>query len=120
MGADWRDQDGFNTCSSCEEQPGKPVKRAAQIRFNTCSSCEEQPFDMLGKSVDQTVSIPAPLARSNEKWTEEKVLSIGFQYLLLLRGATPFLFVFFPLSAFQYLLLLRGATENKEMENDER
>ena len=33
---------GFNTCSSCEEQPGMCSSTIRRRRFNTCSSCEEQ------------------------------------------------------------------------------
>ena len=55
----------FNTCSSCEEQRRRSRRPIRQKRFNTCSSCEEQPA-------------PSDWATS----------SIGFQYMLLLRGAT--------------------------------
>ena len=123
---------GFNTCSSCEEQPDSSVpccadcvsihaplarsnKSAAQLQtphisFNTCSSCEEQ-------------HLPCVSVNS----------SIKFQYMLLLRGATHIvvhlrlhlsrfntcssceeqhspLKDFLRSLKFQYMLLLRGAT----------
>ena len=78
---------GFNTCSSCEEQRLKSPLKERRIRFNTCSSCEEQlwiarmnsivvcfntcssceeQLDVLSPlAVTATVSIHAPLARSN-------------------------------------------------------
>ena len=78
----------FNTCSSCEEQRGgAAAERLTGSGFNTCSSCEEQlqriadfrlhqmfQYMLLlrGATVHlhyltrrQTVSIHAPLARSN-------------------------------------------------------
>ena len=55
----------FNTCSSCEEQQGYPYVFEGTQGFNTCSSCEEQHSRMYGAG-----------------------LAHGFQYMLLLRGAT--------------------------------
>ena len=98
----------FNTCSSCEEQPPPCTPHARTTGFNTCSSCEEQ-LNLGGR-----------------------VNTSGFQYMLLLRGATHafnsyqspisfntcssceeqrFLFFLERYSMqFQYMLLLRGAT----------
>ena len=56
---------GFNTCSSCEEQPKALNALLGGNRcFNTCSSCEEQLRRPCGEC-EQNVSIHAPLARSN-------------------------------------------------------
>ena len=57
---------GFNTCSSCEEQRDESRRGAEHSEgFNTCSSCEEQRG---GLAV----------------WRQHT----EFQYMLLLRGAT--------------------------------
>ena len=56
----------FNTCSSCEEQHDCPVLLFLLCQsFNTCSSCEEQPQVLRDSQSPQSVSIHAPLARSN-------------------------------------------------------
>ena len=56
----------FNTCSSCEEQPGtNAAKGLSGASFNTCSSCEEQLIQTEILVIRGLVSIPAPLARSN-------------------------------------------------------
>ena len=60
--------------------------------FNTCSSCEEQ----------QVCHFVFPHL-------------FQFQYLLLLRGATPLQRLSLNLSMFQYMLLLRGATQQPSM-----
>ena len=78
---------GFNTCSSCEEQPNLSLASSRKGSFNTCSSCEEQP------------------ERRKFIKTHRK-----FQYMLLLRGATGLLTEETIVTAFQYMLLLRGAT----------
>ncbi len=57
------------------------------VRFNTCSSCEEQ------------LGVP-----------RSPYLRLMFQYMLLLRGATPMQYRQKASSRFQYMLLLRGAT----------
>ena len=56
----------FNTCSSCEEQHAASITGEMMMGFNTCSSCEEQ-------------------------HSRNPVLPVNrlFQYMLLLRGATP-------------------------------
>ena len=77
----------FNTCSSCEEQHRRNGQGHCEHCFNTCSSCEEQPSAICKKS-----------------------RRIKFQYMLLLRGATPRAATAKPDKAFQYMLLLRGAT----------
>ena len=56
---------GFNTCSSCEEQRGRRDTVLPCLRFNTCSSCEEQRLPS-GRAPRPDVSIHAPLARSNQ------------------------------------------------------
>ena len=78
----------FNTCSSCEEQPSH--RRSAQC---TCSfqymlllrgaTARKRP-----KPSAHTVSIHAPLARSNSVSPAHPRLHNMFQYMLLLRGAT--------------------------------
>ena len=77
----------FNTCSSCEEQQPSPASGGAKKSFNTCSSCEEQ----LGEA-------------------HQAFAFNGFQYMLLLRGATLGLKWRDFVRKFQYMLLLRGAT----------
>ena len=78
---------GFNTCSSCEEQPASRPEPPSPGCFNTCSSCEEQLERQKGFRVE-----------------------ILFQYMLLLRGATARGTPCPRDPAFQYMLLLRGAT----------
>ena len=56
---------GFNTCSSCEEQHSQCSELCPTDRFNTCSSCEEQLSSRSFSVVVSSVSIHAPLARSN-------------------------------------------------------
>ena len=56
--------------------------------FNTCSSCEEQ-LNGSWAGNPYGVSIHAPLARSNHKRTTAACCVLWFQYMLLLRGATP-------------------------------
>ena len=63
--------DGFNTCSSCEEQHGRRQYRNGGDGFNTCSSCEEQLFASSRSALTFSVSIHAPLARSNKKQNAE-------------------------------------------------
>ena len=77
----------FNTCSSCEEQRRVRRFRCRTYRFNTCSSCEEQLVRGVWSS-NRSVSIHAPLARSNKNSPFRMVKSLSFQYMLLLRGAT--------------------------------
>ena len=78
---------GFNTCSSCEEQlPANQIKNPI-TSFNTCSSCEEQHLSL--------TCCPSPQE---------------FQYMLLLRGATGIYYITYRQKQFQYMLLLRGAT----------
>ena len=145
----------FNTCSSCEEQPrrtkrsrttfpfqymlllrGATMDRHRMLRrfrcFNTCSSCEEQLFCLRIFKQTESVSIHAPLARSNP----EKLLSSNLQQVSIhaplarsnfhrcLRTPTQKVSIHAPLarsnhrggvltrlfSMFQYMLLLRGAT----------
>ena len=78
----------FNTCSSCEEQLPKTVPAFDNQRFNTCSSCEEQ-LEIERKRLQQSVSIHAPLARSNPLINLLWRVTL-FQYMLLLRGATMY------------------------------
>ena len=77
-------------------------------RFNTCSSCEEQPVRPVSAASLQ-VSIHAPLARSNYP-SAEGIVCFPFQYMLLLRGATSSDIQSVARKRFQYMLLLRGAT----------
>ena len=60
--------------------------RFSQNGFNTCSSCEEQLEVKEGTRIN-SVSIHAPLARSNLRWCPLPPAG-RFQYMLLLRGAT--------------------------------
>ena len=128
----------FNTCSSCEEQHRLFRKEVPDKCFNTCSSCEEQlgiretPYVMtvfqymlllrgathrrLVQKPRRSVSIHAPLARSNSEEARETPEST-FQYMLLLRGATSLSDLSNLQTAFQYMLLLRGATKHKRREN---
>ena len=107
---DFRKIRSFNTCSSCEEQLGRGAYRPNGRCFNTCSSCEEQLHIIQKARRIHSVSIHAPLARSNSprrrshqtdrsfntcSSCEEQQLRITpvlvphtFQYMLLLRGAT--------------------------------
>ena len=109
-----------------EQHPG-PHRRG---RLNTCSSCEEQ-LGRCRSPLQETVSIHAPLARSNAVSGAVLLWSV-FQYMLLLRGATRrsgdgnrerIVSIHAPLARsnnklpylltgqwFQYMLLLRGAT----------
>ena len=111
---------GFNTCSSCEEQPyRKPLMSSPMPRFNTCSSCEEQ-RNFLCNRFTIYVSIHAPLARSNLYRDAKTKTARMFQYMLLLRGATPTLGYSPSNYEFQYMLLLRGATQKYSSGPEER
>ena len=122
----------FNTCSSCEEQLGQSGRGGQVGCFNTCSSCEEQP-EAPSFHHAETVSIHAPLARSNATTSSALMRGRWFQYMLLLRGATTnsrrisawrcfntcssceeqLVLIFTNVylnEMFQYMLLLRGAT----------
>ena len=123
---------GFNTCSSCEEQPAGNHARAGRQGFNTCSSCEEQLLRPVIRLSTVLVSIHAPLARSNPP-RSQRIPCRRFQYMLLLRGAKRrkealstmrTVSIHAPLARsnqgfqlqcqkfpFQYMLLLRGATK---------
>ena len=107
-------------------------KKGADKSFNTCSSCEEQrllrrmtswrrtfQYMLLLRGATTTkkqrfrkfsVSIHAPLARSNRIIETDRRVYTGFQYMLLLRGATSGVCVLWIIQRFQYMLLLRGAT----------
>ena len=122
----------FNTCSSCEEQPGCSGGRAFHFCFNTCSSCEEQlkffsaflrflGFNTCSSCEEQLPEAGTLLtgnvfqymlllrgATSIEKMRQ--LCNDGFQYMLLLRGATHWAGDHSGLCEFQYMLLLRGAT----------
>ena len=58
-----------------------------------------------------SVSIHAPLARSNTPVVSPAVITESFQYMLLLRGATQRVTKLSRKQLFQYMLLLRGATD---------
>ena len=79
-------------------------------RFNTCSSCEEQPFNWAGTNASADEFQYMLLLRGATPAPNSASPSPMFQYMLLLRGATRG--VTCPLSdvSFQYMLLLRGAT----------
>ena len=69
-GATWQPRNciskrSFNTCSSCEEQQRLHARQQRDHRFNTCSSCEEQRQRGGSLFLSTSVSIHAPLARSN-------------------------------------------------------
>ena len=108
------------------------------VCFNTCSSCEEQRAQSRRVTFCKTVSIHAPLARSNDRAVchrdvqamgfntcsscEEQLECEGFyqiptlfQYMLLLRGATDPANRVVSYYLFQYMLLLRGATDEGEV-----
>ena len=78
----------FNTCSSCEEQQCRAAGCCDDHLFQYmlllrgATFCTEKPF------IDISVSIHAPLARSNSTRTIAYYLHPSFQYMLLLRGAT--------------------------------
>ena len=99
----------FNTCSSCEEQPGGSRSRDFRSCFNTCSSCEEQPLHVLKRHIRTEFQYMlllrgATRVRQNkgvddgfntcssceeQRWARSgQVEIIAFQYMLLLRGAT--------------------------------
>ena len=79
---------GFNTCSSCEEQPAGTTIVASMI-----------PFQYMLLLRGATSPIPTRSGCS------------AFQYMLLLRGATGAKPWFRHVEEFQYMLLLRGATK---------
>ena len=101
---------GFNTCSSCEEQQEKrPYYSTIKVSIHAPLARSNEKGHYL--VAHHPVSIHAPLARSNfyEDWTDcmprvsihaplarsncerHKVrqTAFAFQYMLLLRGATP-------------------------------
>ena len=103
--------DSFNTCSSCEEQLRDCPPTITRESFNTCSSCEEQ----LSRAVSGALSSSFNTCSSCEEQLDKahdvfRVFKL-FQYMLLLRGATTWNGVVASLTfVFQYMLLLRGAT----------
>ena len=77
--------------------------------FNTCSSCEEQPFT--GIRFPQNSQFQYMLLLRGATTAAQNVALIAlFQYMLLLRGATMPDLTLQPFMSFQYMLLLRGAT----------
>ena len=81
-----RSSSSFNTCSSCEEQL-PPVTGDRRRRVSIHAPLARSNWKAQDGNSGKSVSIHAPLARSN--------LSVvlfadffGFQYMLLLRGAT--------------------------------
>ena len=79
----------FNTCSSCEEQLACPNSRTSTFCFNTCSSCEEQqaPCCVPGR-VQHRFNTCSSCEEQLEAVPIYNVNPAGFQYMLLLRGAT--------------------------------
>ena len=77
----------FNTCSSCEEQPRAVCVRPKRRGFNTCSSCEEQ---LRSPSADSIILCFNTCSSCEEQQNRASVVPTlaGFQYMLLLRGAT--------------------------------
>ena len=126
-------ESSFNTCSSCEEQLNSIIKDNQVPRFQYMLLLRGA-TDCFALLPDEwTVSIHAPLARSNkflfrrqlmessfntcssceeQPLGSEEVTTTGeFQYMLLLRGATRRTGQKIPSGVmFQYMLLLRGAT----------
>ena len=85
---------GFNTCSSCEEQPRNATRKfRANQGFNTCSSCEEQLRSSGILFCLQTVSIHAPLARSNEDFTKRATAAVVSIHAPLARSNLALLFL---------------------------
>ena len=152
----------FNTCSSCEEQPRRssmtshpmPFQYMLLLRgatngssiprhdhcFNTCSSCEEQPYFELSYMPFETVSIHAPLARSNpprlyrlshpsvsihaplarSNWHDighPARLAVSI-HAPLARSNSSSYSTDATRRAFQYMLLLRGATGSHNFFNE--
>ena len=100
----------FNTCSSCEEQHGKiAIVNIKDKAFQYLLLLRGATYVSFGTKCKKSVSIPAPLARSNKSVDTASVRK-PFQYLLLLRGATLCHCQYEKDVMFQYLLLLRGAT----------
>ena len=100
---------GFNTCSSCEEQPESGLRFAGStvsIHAPLARSNLHVPHD----DAEREVSIHAPLARSNPLSMMALKRDYVFQYMLLLRGATGSSLPDQTGGRFQYMLLLRGAT----------
>ncbi len=100
----------FNTCSSCEEQRSLPQIRPVFQRFNTCSSCEEQLMRFFSFIALATVSIHAPLARSNFLMRTSPSISKVSIHAPLARSNKSGESVGAGGKKFQYMLLLRGAT----------
>ena len=83
---------------------------ALMRRFNTCSSCEEQP-GLRSTAERSTKKFQYMLLlRGATCYIKTTNKSKRFQYMLLLRGATGHYLVAHHPKMFQYMLLLRGAT----------
>ena len=124
--------ESFNTCSSCEEQlylfrrlsddllfqymlllrgATAVLFRKHRLRHVSIHApLARSNLPNRKKCTVSRVSIHAPLARSNCKTRGNPVFRDWFQYMLLLRGATPNNSLFKATGEFQYMLLLRGAT----------
>ncbi len=135
---------GFNTCSSCEEQPPPPESPSNPIHVSIHAPLARSNLRrrnhpvtrymfqymlllrgattvVCTTTIARTVSIHAPLARSNSFRCASCASVIPFQYMLLLRGATVTRFaVSSGVVSFQYMLLLRGATNNDFVSNDDK
>ena len=123
---------GFNTCSSCEEQLQRRLKEHITAMFQYMLLLRGATLSGESGVSGEEVSIHAPLARSNHALVPDEVIaesfntcssceeqrlhtannidSYGFQYMLLLRGATSAEVCIRVIVLFQYMLLLRGAT----------
>ena len=78
----------FNTCSSCEEQLAFRINSNQRAEgFNTCSSCEEQ-HQRGNHQRRVSVSIHAPLARSNKATVSAVTLSAVSIHAPLARSNT--------------------------------
>ena len=80
------------------------------VWFNTCSSCEEQLYPTGQISRFQTVSIHAPLARSNSIFLSSLSSSLRFNTCSSCEEQLFISFSLLLIFRFQYMLLLRGAT----------
>ena len=101
----------FNTCSSCEEQQARASIKGIATSVSIHAPLARSNLDFVSAPAFTPVSIHAPLARSNKN-NKQPPQGKEFQYMLLLRGATVFFCCWQYFKVFQYMLLLRGATSS--------
>ena len=99
----------FNTCSSCEVQHDSAADGPVNHRFNTCSSCEVQQVDTGSLSSEERFNTCSSCEVQRRLFPRGCELDYVSIHAPLARSTGPFSPPHFS-TLFQYMLLLRGAT----------